>query len=61
MILARMFMVAPAHIIRKRNLPFRINILDETLFPTTFRTGQLRTSLVFLERKSVFNHSSSFL
>ena len=60
MVLARMFMVAPAYIIRKRNLSFGINILDETLLSSAFRAGQLRASLVFWERKSVFSHSSSF-
>ena len=59
MVLARMFMVAPTYIIRKRNLSFGINILDETLLSSAFRAGQLRASLVFLERKSVFSHSSS--
>lgn len=47
MVLARMFMVAPAYIIRKRNLSFGINILDETLLSSAFRAGQLRASLVF--------------
>ena len=60
MVLARMFMVAPTYIIRKRNLSFDINILDKTLFPSALRAGQLRASLVFLERKSVFSHSFSF-
>ena len=48
------------YIIGKGNLPFRINIFDKALLPSAFRTGQLRASLVFLERKSVFSHSSSF-
>ena len=53
MVLARMFMVTSAYIIGKGNLPFRINIFDKALLPSAFRTGQLRASLVFLERKSV--------
>ena len=52
MVLTRMFMVASAYIIGKGNLPFRINIFDKALLPSAFRTGQLRASLVFLERKS---------
>ena len=60
MVLARMFMVTSAYIIGKGNLPFRINLFDKALLPSAFRTGQLRASLVFLERKSVFSHSSSF-
>ena len=59
MVLSRMIVVAPTYIIRKRNLSFRINILDETLLPSAFRTSQLRASFVFLKRKSVFSHSSS--
>ena len=60
MVLARMLMVAPAYMIGKHYLPFGINILDETLLSSASWTSQFRASFVFLKRKSVFSHSSSF-
>ena len=55
-----MFVVAPTYIIRKYDLPLRINIFDKALLPSAFWASQLRASFVFLKCKSVFSHSLTF-
>lgn len=53
--------VALAHIVRKRNQPFLVNVSGKTAFPAASGTDGLATRPVFLEMESVFTHSSVFL
>ena len=53
--------VAFAHIVRKRNLSFLVNISGKTGFPAASGTDSLAARPVFLEVESVFTHSSVFL
>ena len=61
MIATTVDVVALAHIVRKRNQPFLVNVSGKTAFPAASGTDGLATRPVFLEMESVFTHSSVFL
>ena len=61
MVAATVDMVALAHIVRKRNLSFLVNVSGKTGFPAASGTDGLAARPVFLEMESVFTHSSVFL
>lgn len=61
MVAATVDVVALAHIVRKYNLSFLVNVSGKTGFPAASGTDGLAAWPVFLEMESVFTHSSVFL
>lgn len=61
MVAATVDVVTLAHIFRKYNLSFLVNVSGKTGFPAASGTEGLAARPVFLEMESVFTHSSVFL
>lgn len=55
-IAATLFVVTPADIVGKCNLPFTINIACKTGFAATFGTLLFTPGMVFLQMKSILFH-----